>query len=227
MNLLKSLALIALFIPAIGSAQNTDADLNPKDPKAKAILDELRDKVMGFDSFKADLEYTLVNKAAGLNETQKGSLMMKGKKKYKVAMAGREIYCDGETVWTFLPEEGELQIADLPDEDDEEGNLMNPANVFNMYENGFKYRHDGTSNAAGVSLDQISMFPMQPEGKPFHTIVVYIDNQKKELSKMVVKAKDGNTYSYQLKNFEGNIGAKDSDFVFNEDNADDVIDLRE
>lgn len=227
MKFIKYLAFLAVMLPALGFAQNADKDLNPQDPKAKVILDDLRDKVMGFDSFKADLEYTLVNKSAGLNETQQGSLMMKGKSKYKVSMAGREIYSNGSTVWTFLTEEGELQIADIPEEDDEEGNLMNPANVFNMYENGFKYQHAGTETIAGKSLDVIKMYPMDPEGKPFHTIIIYVDAGKKELSQMVIKAKDGNTYTYVLKNFEGNIGAQDSDFEFDEADADDVIDLRD
>lgn len=225
---IKALTLmLAVLFSAVGIAQTTDKDLNPQDPKAKELLEKLRNKVMGFESFKADLEYTLENKAAGLKETQEGSLLMKGKKKYKVAMSGREIYCNGETIWTYIPDVGELQITDIPDEEDEEGNIMNPANVFNMYEKGFKYQHTGQETVDGKTLDVIKMYPMNPEGKPFHTLIVYIDAEKLQLEKMVVKAKDGNTYTYKLKNFKSNVGAKDSDFEFDESEAEDVIDLRE
>ena len=44
---------------------------------------------------------------------------------------------------------------------------------------------------------------------------------------MVVKTKDGNEYTYRLKNFKSNIDVNDSDFEFDEDQADDIIDLRE
>ena len=58
-------------------------------------------------------------------------------------------------------------------------------------------------------------------------IIVNVDKAKLELISMVVKGKDGNEYTYRLKNFTPNIDVSDSDFEFDEDRADDIIDLRE
>jgi hypothetical protein len=68
---------------------------------------------------------------------------------------------------------------------------------------------------------------MNPSGKNFHTIIVNIDADKLELVNMVVKGKDGNEYTYRLKNFKADIPVTDADFEFNEDRADDIIDLRD
>lgn len=208
-------------------AQTEDKDLNPKDPKAQKVLDALSQKAKEFKSFKADFEYTLESPDA--NETAKGSVLMKGQKKYKVNIAGREITCNGETVWTFVEDDNfsEVTIADLPEEDDEDGNMMNPANAFHMYKNGFKYRHDGTSTVDGTGVEIISMFPIDPGKKNYHTVILYIDTEKMELLKTVVKGKDGNEYTYRLKNFTPNVAVTDADFEFDESRADDVIDLRD
>lgn len=223
--LISTFSVLLLCFSAV--AQQNDKDLNPQDPKAQEILDKLSNKAASYKSFSADFEYTLINKAEGINETQKGKVTMKGKKKYKLEVAGQEIICDGETVWTFIKDVNEVQISDVPDEDEEEGNIMNPANAFHMYKNGFKYKYEGKSTIDGIEADVIKMYPMNPQGKNYHTVVVNIDKAKLELISMAVKGKDGNEYTYRLKNFSPDIDINDSDFEFDEDRADDIIDLRE
>lgn len=225
----KIIALFTVGIIAMSAAlaQKSEADLNPKDPKAQEILDALSNKAKEYKSFTSDFEYTLVNKQDGINETQTGSVSMKGQKKYKLNVAGQQIMSDGETVWTFIKEVKELQISDMPEEDDQEGNMMNPANAFHLYKNGFKYTYIGQETVDGIEADVIKMFPMDPKSKPYHTVVVNVDRPKLELISMVVLNKDGNVYTYRLKNFKANVNLTDSDFIFDESLADDIIDLRD
>ncbi|MEQ9187904.1 MAG: outer membrane lipoprotein carrier protein LolA [Cryomorphaceae bacterium] len=209
-------------------AQRSEEELTPQDPKAQEILDALSNKAKEYKSFTADFEYVMVNKEAGINEKQTGTVQMKGQKKYKLEVAGREIMSDGESVWTFLKEVGELQISEMPDEEEDEGNIMNPANAFHMYKKGFKYQYVGKETVDGKEADVILMFPMEPGKKPFHTVIVNIDKARLELISMVVKYKNGDMYTYRLKNFKANAPLSDSDFEFDEDRDDveDVIDLR-
>ena len=44
---------------------------------------------------------------------------------------------------------------------------------------------------------------------------------------MIVLNKDGNVFTYKLKNFKSNVNLTDSDFEFDESLADDIIDLRD
>lgn len=209
-------------------AQRTEEELNPKDPKAKEILDALSDKVKGYDSFSADFEYILVNKDAGINEKQVGSVQMKGEKKYRIDIDSREIVTDGESVWVFIKSVGELQISDMPEEGEDSENIMNPADAFHMYKNGFKYEHAGKATVDSKSADVIKMYPMDPGKKPFSSVTLNIDKAKLELISAVIKYKDGGTYTYRLKNFKANAALSNDFFEFDEDRDDveDIIDNR-
>jgi outer membrane lipoprotein-sorting protein len=222
------IAIGMLMISTTLFAQRSEDELTPQDPKAQEILDALSNKAKQYKSFAADFEYILVNKEAGINEKQSGKVRMKGQTKYALDVAGREIVSDGETVWTFLKDVGELQIAELPDEDEDEGNIMNPANAFHMYKNGFKYQYVGKETVDGKEADVIKMFPMEPGKKPFHTVIVNVDKAKLELISTVIKYKDGNVYTYRLKNFKTDLPFTEADFQFDEDRDDveDIIDLR-
>ena len=68
---------------------------------------------------------------------------------------------------------------------------------------------------------------MDPKSKPYHTVIVNVDKPNLELISMVVLNKDGNVYTYRLKNFKANINLTDDDFEFDESLADDIIDLRD
>lgn len=220
--------LFALFFSAatlVGFSQRAQQDLTPQDPKAQAILDALSNKAKSFSTFQADFEYTL--KSDEVNETQRGSVMMKGQQKYKVKVAGQEVMSDGKTVWTYIPDAGELQISDLPAESDDEGNMMNPANAFHLYQKGFKYKYEGPATVDGVAVEVVKLFPINPEKKKFHTVIMNVNTQKNELVSVIVKTKDGSTYTYKLKNFKANIPLADSEFTFDESKAEDVIDLRD
>ncbi|GAB4375646.1 MAG: hypothetical protein Kow0075_02140 [Salibacteraceae bacterium] len=227
MKISASIILGLILATYTVTAQRSQDELNPQDPRAQEILDALSNKVKNYESFKADFEYTLVNKTEGINETQKGTVVMKGRDKYKLTVAGQEITSNGKTVWTFIKDVGEVQITDVPEEDDEEGNLMNPANAFHMYKKGFKYEYAGKATVDGQQVDVIKMYPMRPEGKSYHTIIVNVNTDKLELVSMEVKGKDGNVYTYKLKNFTPNVKVTDADFEFDESRADDIIDLRE
>ena len=227
MRIATTSALILLVFSFSTRAQTTEDELVPQDPKAQEILDALSNKAKEYKSFSANFSYTLVNKSEGMNESQSGSVMMKGRKKYKLNIPGQQIMSDGETVWTFISGPKELQISDVPEEDDEEGNLMNPANAFHMYKKEFKYQYAGQATVDGRSAEVIKLFPMNPAKKPYHTIIVNVDYAKLELISMVVLNKDGNQFTYKLKNFKADIPVTDADFIFNEDDADDVIDYRE
>lgn len=218
----KIITLIVLFqmlhfIPAI-------AQKEPVDEKAKAILDELSKKTKAYTSIKAEFSYTLDNPQEKINETQKGTLTLKGNK-YKLSIAGQEIVCDGKTLWTYLKDAGEVQIDNAPDPNKEE-NSFSPTNIFTVYEKGFKYKSDKEETKNGKVMQVINLYPVKANEKPYHTVKLFIDKNAKEISSVVVMNKDGNKYTYNVTKFETNLPLNDSDFVFDTSKAKEVIDLR-
>lgn len=216
---LNVFSLILMYlITGIGFAQ-TDS----KDPKAKKILDVLIAEGKSYKTVNAKFSYNLTNKDAGIDETQQGEIWIKGDA-YKITLNGLERMSDGTTIWTYLPDDDELQIATAGgDEDSEE--MMKPSELFTMYEKGFNYVYDKQSTVNGKTADVIKLFP-EKGGKPYHSIKLYVTDAGKSIAKVEIFGKDGNTYTYSIKNLVANPALADSFFKFDESKAGDVIDLR-
>ena len=192
------LALVAIGINTTINAQN--------DPKAKTILDELSAKTKAYTSIKAEFSYT-VEKKDKTKEIQSGKLQTKGAK-YKLEIPGHVIYCDGKTVWDYIKDANEVQVKDMETGGDD---AINPSNIFTMYEKGYKYKFE-TEDAV---IQTISLFPVNPDKKKFHTVKLFIDKTKKQISSVKMMMKDGGTQTYEIKSFTPNAAIADTDFTFN------------
>ncbi len=192
------ITLLTLSLSSICSAQN--------DPKAKAILDELSAKTKAYTSIKADFSFT-VEKKDKSKDTQNGKIQTKGSK-YKLEIPGHEIYCDGKTLWDYIKDANEVQIKEA-ENDKEDG--VNPTTIFTMYEKGFKYKFESESATQQI----IALYPENPDKKKYHTVKLYIDKTKKQITMVKMMMKDGSTHTYEIKKFETNTAIADSDFTFN------------
>ncbi|HET6227852.1 MAG TPA: outer membrane lipoprotein carrier protein LolA [Bacteroidia bacterium] len=175
------------------------------DPKAKVILDDVSAKTKSYTSIKADFSF-VTEKKDKTKETQNGKIQIKGNK-YKLEIPGHEIYCDGKTVWDFIKDANEVQIkdADTGGED-----AINPSTIFTLYEKGFKYKLDGED----ATTQTISLFPINPDKKKFHTAKLVIEKAKKQIASLKMLMKDGTSQTYTIKSFTTNAVVSDSDFVF-------------
>ncbi len=197
-----------------------------QDAKAKGILDKLSNKASSYTSIIADFEYKMENKGDGINESQNGSLETKGEK-YKFEIAGQIVISDGKTVWTVLEDAEEVQVNEVPEEDESE-DYINPINVLTLWEKGFKYKYDRTISEDGISLDIIDLYPDNPDEKSFHTVKLYVDQKEMIVRKIEIKGKDGTNFTYKIKSFTPNTSIESSHFQFIQSEYPDfeVIDLR-
>ena len=176
------------------------------DPKAKTILDDLSAKTKAYTTIKAEFVFT-VEKKDKTKDTQTGKIQTKGNK-YKLEIPGHEIYCDGKTVWDYIKDANEVQIKDMETGGDD---AINPSTMFTLYETGFKYKFDGED----ATTQTISLFPLNPDKKKFHTVKLYIDKTKKQITSVKLMMKDGTTNTYVIKSFIGSTPIPDTDFTFN------------
>jgi len=216
----KSL-LLAFAIFTIGFSSYAQNE-NPKDPKAKVILDKVSKTNKSYTTIHIDFTFRLQNKANQIDEIQKGQVWIKGEK-FKLILSGIERYSDGKTVWTYLEDDEECQIADA-DGDDEEGNIS-PSSLLTIYEKGFNYLYGAEVSINGKKTDMIKLFP-EGGGKPYHTIKLYVDHASSQIARIEVYGKDGNTFTYDLKSIESNEAMDDAMFVFDTSKASDIVDLR-
>jgi outer membrane lipoprotein carrier protein len=191
------IALLALVCFTINAQE--------QDPKAKKILDELSAKTKAYTTIKAEFTW-IVEKKDKTKDTQSGKIQTKGPK-YKLEIPGHEIYCDGKTVWDYIKDANEVQIKDMEVGGDD---VVNPSTIFTIYEKGFKYKFVSEDATAQI----IELYPMNPDKKKFHTIKLFIDKTKKQISSVKMMMKDGTTQTYTIKTFTGDAVIPDTDFTF-------------
>ncbi|MFZ1664597.1 MAG: outer membrane lipoprotein carrier protein LolA [Flavobacteriales bacterium] len=179
------------------------------DPKSRAIVDQLIAKNKSYTSFDADFTSRLVNTASKLDVKQEGNIKVKGRK-FRLTLLDNVVINDGTALYTYSKKSNEVSISDPKDMDE----TLDPANLFNVYEKGFKSLYVGASMEDGVAVETIKLFPLDPAKKAFHTVILTVDKNKMEPRKVLMKYKDGNEVTYTLKNFKPNQEMVDALFSF-------------
>ena len=219
MRLLK-IGAVVYFIALNG---NLFAQTVPKDVQAKAILAAVSKQYRSYDMVKADFSFTINNQQANISETQNGTLFIKSKSnKYKVSVGNQELISDGKVQWTYLKNDNEVQINDINTSAD----ALNPAQIFTIYEKGFKYVYLGETKLNDKVYQNIELAPIAP--RTFSKIKLRIDKVNKQINNIVVNDKNGNIYTYLIKTFTPNIKVPETTFSFDAKKYPgvEVVDLR-
>jgi len=177
---------------------------------SKAILDKLSNKAKGYSTIDAQFTQRIVDKQSGIDQTQKGSILLKGEK-YKAVLGNYEIYSDGESLTTYDKELNEAMIDYL--EDVEDGTLS-PSKMFTIWEDNFKHELVGSEKVGGADCHKINLYPEDPKEKTFHTITMWVDKAKMEVTRVVVKGKDGTEMVYNITSFVTGKDLPESTFTF-------------
>jgi outer membrane lipoprotein-sorting protein len=193
------------------------------DAQAKAILAGVSKKYRSYDMVKAEFSYGIKNPQAKINETQSGILYIKSKlNKYKVLVGTQELISDGKVQWTYLKNDNEVQISEI----DNSTSALNPAQIFTIYEKGFKSVYLGDTKLNNRVYQNIELAPL--DERSFSKIKLRIDKLDKQISNIVVYDKNGNVYTYLIKTFTPNVNVSESMFSFDAKKYPgvDVVDLR-
>lgn len=194
------------------------------DAKAKAILADVSKKYRSYDVVKTDFTFILDNPQAKIKETQQGTLIVKAKtNKYRVTMTNQELISDGKNQWTYLKEDKEVQVTNA----DNNGDALNPAKIFTVYEKGFKYTYTGESKVGGKVYQMIDLAPIDVT-KSYFKIRLGIDKTAKQIGSVVIFDKSGNKYTYNVKKLIPNVKVPESTFAFDTKKYPgvEVVDLR-
>lgn len=211
---MRSLFLVIAVLAGLISVHAQD------DPQAKAILDKLSAKTKAYKTIKASFEFTMTNKTEGMNETQDGSILIKGNN-YHLSITGQDVISDGKSIWTVLKDAEEVQINEIDEEDED---AISPNRIFTLYEEGFKQKYVKEENGHDI----INLYPKNAAEKSYHRIALYINKAKEEISKVIVYGKDGTNTTYKIKSFSPNATIPEGSFTFDKSKFPkyEIIDLR-
>ena len=216
---MKKFVLSALIV--VGSVGSI---LAQTDAKAKAILAEVSKKYRSYDVIKTDFTFTLDNPQAKIKETQVGTLYARSKaNKYKVVLKAQELISDGKNQWTYLKADKEVQVSEV----DNSPNALNPAQIFTIYEKGFKYIYTGDAKVNNRVVQVIDLTPLDSK-RSFFKVRLNIDKLTKQISNAMIFEKNGNRYTYAIRTFTPNVKIPESTFGFDSKKYPgvEVVDLR-
>ena len=204
------------------------------DPKAKVILDGLSKKYRSFSAVKSDFSYVFDSPQQNIKSyKQSGTIIANPKtNKFRLTLYNgsgaqkyleQEIISDGKTQWTYSKKDNEVQINDA----DNDQQSLNPAQVFTLYEKGYKYLFTGTVKQQANIYQQIDLTPVN-SNKPFFKIRLLVNKTKNLIHSATVYDKSGSKYTYILNSSATNYTGSDAIFGFNKKNYPgvEVVDLR-
>ena len=197
--------------------------LGQNDPDAKKLLDAVSARFKTYKSVKANFTLQVENGAGKSQGSKTGVVQMKGNK-YRVALDGQDIYCDGRTIWTHDRAAKEVQVTTL----DNSSGSITPQKLFtNFYDKDFLYTMNPEKKVGAKAYQVVELTPVD-KTKPFFKVLVDVDKAGKNIQSTKVFEKNGNRYTYAIGSMSTNMDIPDGTFVFDpkKNPGVEVIDLR-
>ena len=201
---MKNIFIIAVtFITlSVANAQNSS--------KAKALLDEVYNKVQGYDNIFVDFKFVLTNKEADINDETRGDVAMQGDKYFANFFGAQQMY-DGNKVYTIVPENEEVTIEDKTEEE----NTVTPSKMLTFYREGHTYQWDILQNVQGRKIQFIKLTPIDTDTE-YKSILLGIDAETKHIYKVIETGKNGTLTTITVNSFKTNQPLSKTLFTFDE-----------
>lgn len=198
----KIIVLIALFTSVLSMAQNSS--------KAKALLDEVYNKVKSYDNIFVDFKYALNNAEANINQETRGDVTMQGDK-YLFNYLGSKQLFDGNKVYTIVPENEEVTIENQSTDE----NTITPSKMLTFYKKGHNYEWDILQNIQGRKIQFVKLIPIDTNSE-IKSILLGIDAETKNIYKLIETGKNGTKTTITVNSFKTNQPLSKTLFTFDE-----------
>ncbi|MDD2621689.1 MAG: outer membrane lipoprotein carrier protein LolA [Bacteroidales bacterium] len=218
----SNLFLIGLIILSLNPLWAQPQTTKLKEDESSVILKEIQQKLISLHSAEINFSLQTVKEGKTINST-KGQLWIKGDK-YKLIIPSQHVYCDSINVWNYLPEQNEVNISLYDPQDDEIA--INPIKLIANYKKYYRSAFVREFVEKGVTIQIIDLYPLQ--NSAFFKVRLYIEKNKKEITKTSISEFDGYTYTYSFDSFIKNPKLSNQLFIFNTSQYQniEIIDLR-
>ena len=188
--------------PALGWAQGSE--------KAKALLDEVYEKVKEYDNIEVDFKYVLENTEADINQETRGNVTLQGDK-YLLNYLGAIVLFDGQKVYTVVPENEEVTIEDQSEEEA----TITPSRMLTFYKKGHNYSWDILQNVQGRKIQFVKLLPIDTNS-PIESILLGIDVETKHIYRLIETGSNGTKTTITVNSFKTNQPLSKTLFTFDE-----------
>ncbi|MGB5204893.1 MAG: outer membrane lipoprotein carrier protein LolA [Eudoraea sp.] len=202
---MKYSILIVAFVFSAFYAQAQSSD------KAKALLDEVYNKVKGYDNIEVNFKFALHNSEADVDQETRGDVTLEGEK-YLFNYLGSQQLFDGAKVYTIVPENEEVTIEDKSEEE----NTITPSKMLTFYKKGHNYEWDILQNVQGRKIQFIKLIPIDTNSE-ITSILLGIDVETKHIYKLIETGKNGTITTITVNSFKTDQQLSKTLFTFDED----------
>ncbi|WP_299485611.1 outer membrane lipoprotein carrier protein LolA [uncultured Allomuricauda sp.] len=198
----KNILLLVLFAFGIfANGQNSS--------KAKTLLDEVYSKATSYDNIYIDFQSTLENTEANIKQDTNGHVTLSGDK-YLLDYLGAQQLNDGKKVYTIVPENEEVTIEDVTEDD----NTVTPSKMLTFYRTGHNYKWDILQNVGGRKIQYVKLTPIDSNAE-IKSILLGVDTQTKHIYKLIQTGENGTKTTLTVNSFKTNQPLSSTLFTFN------------
>ncbi len=177
--------------------------------KAKALLNEVSDKVKSYDNIFIDFKYSLQNSSENINQVTRGDVTMEGEK-YVLNVLGITRIYDGKTLYTINPEDEEVTISS---ENTEDENTVSPSKMLSFYKEGYTYAMDIVQDVMGRKIQYVKLSPIDTNSE-IKQILLGIDAKTKHIYNLIETGKNGTRTTLTVNSLKTNEPISKSLFKF-------------
>ena len=185
--------------------------IQAQDKKAKDLLNQVTSIVKSYDNIVIDFKYSLNNAKENINQDSKGNVTMKGNQYVLNFMGVTKIY-DGKKSYTIVPEDEEVTISTVNDNDD---NAITPSKMLTFFNTGYKYTMDAVKDVRGRKIQYIKLVPLSAKDQR-KEILLGIDVQTKHIYNLIEMGKNGTKTTLTVNSFKTNQPLSKNQFIFAE-----------
>ncbi len=192
---------LTLFISIITYSQNAD--------DAKTLLDEVSSTMNNYDNVFVEFDYTLENKAADVEQKNKGDLTIQGNK-YNVNFFGTTQIYDGSKTYTIIPENEEVNVS-TENSDDE--NTLTPSKFYSFYNKGYTYSLANQKQINGKQIQFVKLIPID-SNSDVADVLIGVETKSKHIYQIIETGNNETQTILLVKKFLINQNLNDNLFIF-------------
>jgi len=177
--------------------------------KAKALLDEVAQKIGGYKNIYIEFNHRLDNREADVHQETRGTVTLKGDL-YNLNYMGSEQIFDGKKLYLIIHEDEEVIIQN-PSKKKEE--TLTPSKMFSFYKTGYTFKMDALKTIKGVKIQYVKLTPIDSNSE-IKNVLVGIDANTKHIFDIIEIGKNGTTTTLNIRTFKTNQPISENLFIF-------------
>jgi outer membrane lipoprotein-sorting protein len=144
--------------------------------------------------------------------------------KFRLKMAGQEIFNDGKIMTTYIKESNEATVNNY---DPKEVGDIDPTKVYTIYKKGYKYVFIEEVTESGRVFEVVELSPEKKESK-VSKVQIKVDKKDKSVKSWKVIQRSGQRLTFKVDKLTPNVKVEDKFFAFDpaQYKGVEVIDLR-